>query len=56
MRCVKIEKSTTPAIAAAGSAPHATSAAAVPVSVTPRPPGVTPTAVSSRPIAYAAKS
>ena len=56
MRWVKIEKSTTPAVAPAGSAPHATSTAAVAVSVTPTPPGVMPTAVRSRPIANAAKS
>ena len=51
MRWVKIENSTTPAVAWAGWAPQPTSTAAVPVSVTPKPPGVTPTAVSSRPIA-----
>ena len=56
MRCVKIENSTTPAVAPAASAPHATSTAEVAVSVMPTPPGVMPTAVSSRPMAKAAKS
>ena len=42
---------TTPASAPAGAAPQATSAAAVPDSVTPTPPGVMPTAVSRRPTA-----
>ena len=56
MRWVKIENSTTPAVAPAGSAPHATSTAEVAVSVTPTPPGVMPTSVSSRPMANAAKS
>ena len=39
MRWVKIEKSTTPAVAPAGSAPQPTSTAEVAVSVTPTPPG-----------------
>ncbi len=56
MRWVKIENRTTPAVAPAGSAPHATSTAEVAVSVTPTPPGVTPIVVSSRPMANAAKS
>ena len=56
MRWVKMENRTTPAVAPAGSAPHATSTAEVAVSVTPTPPGVTPIVVSSRPMANAAKS
>ena len=56
MRWVMIEKRTTPAVAAAGSAPHPMRTADVAASVTPTPPGVMPTAVSRRPMANAAKS
>ena len=51
MKWVKSENSTTVAAASVELAPHPTSATVVAASVTPRPPGVTPTAVSRRPIA-----
>ena len=46
--------SMTPAAACAGSVPRATNSATDPASTTPIPPGVTATAVNSRPSANAA--